>query len=95
MARLYCTASAGSQRFITVVTIHGLRDPAGKGDKPARIAQARRLAGFITALRGHDDLVVVAGDINILPESMTFDILGVIGLVDLVGFADTRTSEYI
>ena len=46
------------------------------------------------AVRVPDDLVVVCGDLNLLPDSHTFAILGAIGLVDLVGTADTRTSRY-
>jgi endonuclease/exonuclease/phosphatase family metal-dependent hydrolase len=42
-------------------------------------------------VRGPGDLVVVCGDFNLLPGSETF---GVLGLTDLVGTADTRTSHY-
>jgi len=77
---------------VCIVHLHGLRDSAGKGDTPAREAQAARLAEFITSFRQPDDLVVVAGDLNLLPGSSTFDVLGEIGLIDLVGDADTRTS---
>jgi hypothetical protein len=38
--------------------------------------------------------VVVCGDVNLLPDSETFDVLAEIGLTDLVGAADTRTSRY-
>lgn len=41
-----------------------------------------------------DDRLVVCGDLNLLPDSATFDTLGALGLVDLVGTADTRTSRY-
>ncbi|MGO1974643.1 MAG: hypothetical protein ACTH2Q_16925 [Propionibacteriaceae bacterium] len=34
------------------------------------------------------------GDLNLLPDSETFEILGRIGLTDLVGQADTRTARY-
>jgi endonuclease/exonuclease/phosphatase family metal-dependent hydrolase len=37
---------------------------------------------------------VVCGDMNLLPDSETFAILGRRGLVDLVGTADTRTSAH-
>jgi endonuclease/exonuclease/phosphatase family metal-dependent hydrolase len=37
----------------------------------------------------------VCGDLNLLPGSETFAVLGAIGLVDLVGTADTRTSRYL
>ncbi|NUR87271.1 MAG: endonuclease [Nonomuraea sp.] len=81
-------------RFVTVVQLHGLRDPAGKGDTPARLAQAKRLADLVTAAREHGDLTVVCGDLNLLPGSETFGVLSGIGLTDLVGEADTRTSRY-
>lgn len=83
-----------SDRMVSVVHLHGLRDPDGKADTPPRQAQADRLAAMVTRLRAPDDLVVVCGDLNLLPDSETFEILGAIGLVDLVGEADTRTSRY-
>lgn len=81
-------------RCVTVVHLHGLRDPQGKGDSPSRRAQADRLAALVEQSRGPGDLVVVCGDLNLLPGSATFDVLGRLGLVDLVGRADTRTSLY-
>ncbi|MTV24484.1 endonuclease [Nitriliruptoraceae bacterium ZYF776] len=65
---------------ITVVHLHGVRDPAGKHDTPVRRAQAQALATFVTDVRGPDDLVVVAGDLNLLPDSETFEVLGAVGL---------------
>lgn len=81
-------------RFVTVVQLHGLRDPDGKGDTPARREQAKRLADLVTTAREDGDLTVVCGDLNLLPGSETFEILAGIGLVDLVRDADTRTSRY-
>ena len=79
---------------VCVVQAHGLRDPAGKGDTPARRAQASRLAAFVTRIRRPGELVVLCGDLNLLPTSETFTILAAAGLTDLVGEADTRTSLY-
>lgn len=90
--RLVDRAAAG--RTVTVVHLHGLRDPAGKGDTPARRAQAERLVRLVARVRVPGDLAVVCGDLNVLPGSETFDLLGAVGLVDLVGTADTRTSLY-
>lgn len=37
---------------------------------------------------------MVCGDFNVLPDSETFGVLAELGLVDLVGRTDTRTSRY-
>ena len=84
----------GATRAVTVVHLHGLRDQRGKADSPERRAQAHRIADLVQEVREPSDLVVVCGDLNLLPDSETFDILATIGLVDLVGTADTRTSRY-
>jgi endonuclease/exonuclease/phosphatase family metal-dependent hydrolase len=81
-------------RVVTLAHLHGLRDAAGKADTPARRAQAERLAGLIRAVRQPGDLTVVCGDLNVLPDSETFTVLGSLGLTDLVGDADTRTRSY-
>ncbi|MEU8242916.1 endonuclease/exonuclease/phosphatase family protein [Actinoplanes missouriensis] len=81
-------------RPVWVVQVHGLRDPAGKGDTPARLRQATRLAALVDRIRGPRDLVVLCGDFNVLPSSETFAVLADVGLTDLVGAADTRTSSY-
>ncbi len=81
-------------RRITVVHTHGLRDPSGKHDTPARRSQAEQLAGLVTATREPEDFVLVCGDLNLLPDSETFSILGAVGLTELVGERDTRTSSY-
>ena len=78
----------------TVAHLHGVRMASGKGDTPERRRQAERVAALVGRVRGPDDLVVVAGDLNLLPDSETFDVLGRAGLTDLVGTADTRTSVY-
>jgi endonuclease/exonuclease/phosphatase family metal-dependent hydrolase len=78
----------------TVVQLHGLRSGGGKQDTPARQAQARRIGDLIETLRVHGDEVVVCGDFNLLPDSETFATLAELGLTDLVGDADTRTSRY-
>ena len=81
-------------RTVTIVHLHGLRDPHGKHDTLARRAQAERLVGLVDRVRQPDDLTVVCGDLNLLPDSDTFHVLAAAGLVDLVGSADTRTSRY-
>ncbi|MFF5080552.1 endonuclease/exonuclease/phosphatase family protein [Actinoplanes sp. NPDC000266] len=81
-------------RSVGVVQLHGLRDPAGKADSPARRRQAERLVELVERFREPHDVTVVCGDFNLLPGSETFGLLAEIGLTDLVGEADTRTSHY-
>lgn len=83
-----------ADRTLTVAHLHGLRDPAGKDDTPDRLAQAKRLAALIEVARHPHDFVVACGDFNLLPDSETFEVLASIGLIDLVGTSDTRTSRY-
>lgn len=87
----------GAGAAVTIVQMHGLRDLAGKGDTPARLAQAHALVALIEKVRQAGEPLVVCGDFNLLPGSETFAILGRLGLTDLVttrGFTDTRTSWY-
>lgn len=82
---------------VAVMQVHGLRDPAGKHDTPARVVQADRLAGMVAQVRQPGDRVILCGDFNLLPDSATFAVLAGLGLRDLVtgrGFTDTRTSHY-
>jgi len=82
---------------VTIAQFHGLRDPAGKGDIPARHAQADALVELIENAWPGNERLVVCGDFNVLPDSVTFEKLGRLGLNDLVtgrGFTDTRTSLY-
>ncbi|OJF11438.1 endonuclease/exonuclease/phosphatase family protein [Couchioplanes caeruleus] len=88
------TVDRAAGRSVWVVQMHGLRDAAGKADTPARRRQADRLAELVRRIRGPHDLVVVCGDFNLLPGSETFEVLAGLGLTDLVGTADTRTSRY-
>ncbi len=84
-------------RYVSVVQMHGLRDLAGKADTEDRILQAQRLADLARSISELGDDLVVCGDFNVEPNSKTFDILGEIGLVDLVtsrGFDGTRNSHY-
>jgi endonuclease/exonuclease/phosphatase family metal-dependent hydrolase len=81
-------------RTFTVVNLHGLRDHRGKRDTEDRRRQAERVASLVERVRGHDDLTVVCGDFNLLPESATFGVLADLGLVELVGDTPTRTALY-
>jgi len=82
---------------ITIAHMHGLRDTAGKGDTPARLAQAEALVSLIRRVWPGQERLLVCGDFNVLPDSVTFATLGQLGLRDLVtghGHTDTRTSHY-
>jgi endonuclease/exonuclease/phosphatase family metal-dependent hydrolase len=85
-------------RIVTIAHMHGLRDPAGKGDTAQREQQALALAGLIGRIWPGDEGLVVCGDFNVLPDSATFRVLARLGLSDLVtgsGLVDTRTSHYL
>ena len=88
----------GAGHPVTVAHMHGLRDLAGKGDTPARRAQAERLAAMVEALARPGERVVVCGDLNVLPGGETLAILrerlGLIELVTSRGHGGTRTSFY-
>ncbi|HTV68461.1 MAG TPA: endonuclease/exonuclease/phosphatase family protein [Rhizobiaceae bacterium] len=82
---------------LTVAHMHGLHDPAGKGDTQARVKQADAFVEIIRSVWRPGERLVVCGDFNVLPGSVTFDALAALGLYDLVtarGFTDTRTSHY-
>lgn len=82
---------------VTVAHLHGLRTTNGKADSPERDAQAAALAKIIQSVWPTDERLVVCGDLNVLPDSRLFQVLGQFGLSDLVtsrGFTGTRTSLY-
>lgn len=81
-------------RPVTVVHFHGLRDGAGKHDTAERDGQASRVVTLIERVRDAGDLTVVCGDMNVLPDSQLLQALADLGLENLVGTADTRTSRY-
>ncbi|WP_137390268.1 endonuclease/exonuclease/phosphatase family protein [Rhodoligotrophos defluvii] len=87
----------GKARTVTVAHMHGLRDLNGKMDTPERLAQARRFADLISYVAEQGDQIVACGDFNLEPSSLTFEVLGGLGLKDLVtarNHVDTRTSHY-
>lgn len=82
---------------VTIAHLHGLRTEHGKGDGPERRAQAEKLIDLVRRVWPVDERLIVCGDLNLLPGSETFAMLGELGLADLVtsrGFTDTRTSFY-
>ncbi len=84
-------------KTIVIGHLHGLRDPAGKMDTPDRVAQWQALAQALAVFRQADEPTVLAGDLNVLPGSQVFAVLGRLGLQDQVtgrGLTDTRTTLY-
>jgi endonuclease/exonuclease/phosphatase family metal-dependent hydrolase len=82
---------------LTIVHMHGLRELAGKQDTPNRLAQAEALIRLVDRLHRRGERLVVCGDFNVLPASVTLQSLRQMGLTDLVttrGHCDTRTSLY-
>lgn len=76
---------------------HGLRDPSGKGDTPARHEQTRRVASLFERVWTGDQPAILAGDFNLLPDSAAFPHFRQMGLHDLIthhGILDTRTALY-
>jgi endonuclease/exonuclease/phosphatase family metal-dependent hydrolase len=87
----------GQGAALTIAHMHGMRDPAGKHDSPVRERQADRLMKLVRRIWPGDERLVVCGDFNVLPDSVTFARLAELGLSDLVvgrGHTDTRTSHY-
>ena len=81
-------------RRATIAHLHGVRMASGKGDTVQRRRQDEQVVALVGRVTGPDDLAVVAGDLNVLPDSETLEVLTRAGLTDLVGYADTRTSAY-
>ncbi len=95
--QVFRIAEPNSGRSVLVAHFHGLRDPDGKHDTPARDAQTRAVIDALERLMRPGDAVILAGDFNLLPNSAIFPALRAIGLRDLVtgrGHTDTRTSLY-
>ena len=84
-------------KTVVVGNLHGLRDPKGKMDTPERARQSAEVLRAIEVFRKAEEPMILAGDLNLLPESTTFRDLEGIGLRDLVtgnGHTDTRTALY-
>ena len=86
-----------SDRTVSVIHMHGLRDLNGKMDTPERKEQAQRFLELSRQVSEPEDLLVVCGDFNVEPDSETLQILKNAGLSELVtkyGFVSTRNSHY-
>ena len=87
--------AAGTE--ICVAHFHGLRDPNGKEDTPARDQQTERVINVLSQVWDGRGAAVLAGDFNVLPDSACFARYGEMGLHDLIarhGITDTRTTLY-
>jgi endonuclease/exonuclease/phosphatase family metal-dependent hydrolase len=85
------------QRPVSITQMHGLRDLNGKGDTPARVAQAQRLLALSDQVSEPGDLRILCGDFNVGPDSETLALLRARGFTELVtagGFNGTRTAHY-
>ncbi|KIC48889.1 endonuclease/exonuclease/phosphatase family protein [Tateyamaria sp. ANG-S1] len=82
---------------VCVGHFHGLRDPSGKGDTPARDRQTEAAIALFQRVRAGEGAAVLAGDFNLLPDSAAFARFKAVGLYDLIahhGVTDTRTALY-
>ena len=90
-----CDPASGGQ--VVFAHFHGLRDPSGKGDIPARAAQAQAALDALLAFRVPEEPLILAGDFNLQPDSETFEIWAPLRLKNLIidyGVTDTRTGLY-
>ncbi|MEL7116743.1 MAG: endonuclease/exonuclease/phosphatase family protein [Pseudomonadota bacterium] len=95
-AQVLRLATPDGQPFV-VAHLHGLRDPAGKGDTPARRLQWQATVRALDQVAEPGDPIILGGDFNVLPDSEAFALFADIGLRDLIsahGVTDTRTSLY-
>jgi endonuclease/exonuclease/phosphatase family metal-dependent hydrolase len=87
----------GAGQPVTIAHLHGLRGEDGKHDTPERLAQAHALVALINRIWRPNEKLIVCGDFNLMPESVTFDMFHSLGLTDLVtanAVTSTRTSYY-
>lgn len=94
VARVECPRTG---QVLCIGHFHGLRDPDGKGDTPARARQTVRAIDLFCTIWRQDTPAVLAGDFNLLPNSASFPQFAQAGLHDLIarhGITDTRTSLY-
>ncbi|NER97246.1 MAG: endonuclease/exonuclease/phosphatase family protein [Symploca sp. SIO1B1] len=81
----------------TIGHLHGLWQPTGKQDSPQRIQQAHRFRNVLESVARPNEALLACGDLNLLPDSATFEILGKLGLEDLnqrFNIHCTRSSLY-
>lgn len=87
----------GAEGEFTIGHLHGLWQPEGKQDSPLRIQQAYRFRDLLASVANPNEALLACGDLNLLPNSATFEILGELGLEDLnqrFNVHCTRSSLY-
>ncbi len=90
----YVTMREGDGTPFTVMNLHGLWNGKGKGDCEERFLQSRRICALANRL---GTPYVLAGDLNLLPESKSLRMLEDCGMRNLVreyGVTSTRSSFY-
>lgn len=87
-----------TERSLVVAHMHGLWDPAGKEDTPARDEQFAKFEVLVNSMTNPGNPpAVVCGDFNILPDSKylaSFKRIGFRELVEGGDYNSTRTSFY-
>jgi endonuclease/exonuclease/phosphatase family metal-dependent hydrolase len=87
-----------NETSVIVAHMHGLWVPDGKYDTDDRVNQAIRLNNIVGQVhQKRDDKIVVCGDFNVLPKSLTFEMLDTRvprNLIKEFGITDTRTKYY-
>lgn len=87
----------GPEGKFTLAHLHGLWQPEGKHDSPLRLQQARRFRDLVASIANPNEALFACGDLNLLPDSVTFKILEDLGLEDLnrrFNIHCTRSSLY-
>lgn len=82
------------ENIYNLLNFHGLWDKQGKIDTPERIAQSQKIIEFVSRLEGK---VILASDLNYVPEMESLKILENHGLINLIKEHDiqsTRSSLY-
>jgi endonuclease/exonuclease/phosphatase family metal-dependent hydrolase len=98
-AHVFRVLEPETTKVVSFAHMHGLWDPSGKQDTPARDGQRRLFGGLVDAASSYGKLpTVVCGDFNLLPESSFFVDFQGRGFSELVTSGGrargTRTSFY-
>lgn len=77
-----------------IVNVHGLWNGMGKKDCPDRLAQSKKIRGFIDTVTIPK---ILCGDFNLRPDTESIKIIehGMMNLIRTYNVASTRTSLYL